>query len=853
MSDKRCPKCAGSMEPIKIDGRDLWGCRPCGVAVSRVGSTQARLDQARKLAMAVARAEGEYGRLAPVAEKLIALLDRDPERAIPMVLGRVSPTGRPTLESLLRTHRPARQQQKKTKAREVGWDSEDVRAGITDYDPGTRPGEPLTIIDQGPEGGPSEPSSSFPYHPLKHAELNAVQSLVLPWVDRDVNIVVAAKTSAGKSIIAEMLIGGALHRGGKGIFLSPLRAVSQEKYDDWTEDGHPWAAGVQIMTGDYDMTEARKKAIRAARVIVMTSEMLDARSRRLHNEQNDWLLKTLMIVADEAHLLTMEGRGDALECGLMRFAQQNPQSRICLLSATMPNVTELGQWLTCLNGKPSVVIRSLWRPTTLTVHWCGYVDRGTYDQKEEAKRNRAMKVLAEHPTDKFIVFVHSKTAGRRLLANLRARGEHAEFHNADLDRSHRLDLERRFKDEQGGVRVIIATSTLAYGINMPARRVIVLGIHRGMEEVDPIDVQQEIGRAGRYGIDPEGDAYILLPSSRFEMLKARYSAVGPIGSQLKKLDPVAFHLCAEVETRTVSTPAEAVLWHSRSLAAIQGRPMVLTGSLDLSGEDQTVPAEEVMETLAKRGIFKATAYELCGACGAARTQEVEGQMVCDQGHRAPPKVSHSYEITMLGRVASWLYFSPFDVADWASNFRRLIETDRTKDNASIAWALGCTKTANENHCPRDLDRLAMKLSTELMERNTPTTRTNPTMVGLYAILKGYDVPEVQPIARAIRHDIDRVLQAVGLIDQHVLKGLGTSYASLLGARIRHGVSWREAELCRLPGIGGKRARTLVAKGIRTISDVYEQGDRVTRILGRIVGAEAVRAAKSMLRQERGRD
>ena len=72
----------------------------------------------------------------------------------------------------------------------------------------------------------------------------------------------------------------------------------------------------------------------------------NSKTRRMANEGNDWLLRVMCCVVDEAHLLTMEGRGDALEVGVMRFTRQNPHARVVFLSATMPNVSELARWLT---------------------------------------------------------------------------------------------------------------------------------------------------------------------------------------------------------------------------------------------------------------------------------------------------------------------------------------------------------------------------------------------------------------------------------------------------------------------------------------------------------------------------
>lgn len=777
----------------------------------------------------------QHADLATIAKKLLAVLERDPEGAVPLVLGVLTPNGKPTFESLLRRRTGTRS----TVGRSVAWgekpstsSSSEARKGIVDYRPEDRPAEAYTEIVQGPEGGPSAPASAFPHHRIKHANLNAVQAAVLPYFDKDVNVVVAASTSAGKTTIAEMYMADALARKAKAIFLSPLRAVSQEKYDEWRAPEHPWGRrAVEIVTGDYTLTESRKKALRASDVIVMTSEMLDSKTRRIASEGNDWLLRVLCMVVDEAHLLTMEERGDALEAGLMRFSKQNPQARLVLLSATMPNVDELARWLTHLNGKPSVILRSEWRPTKLTVHWPTYPDRGQYHQKEEAKRVRALQILRTHSRDKFIVFVHAKKAGYALLDDLKRAGISAEFHNADLNRDGRINLERRFRT--GDLRVVIATSTLAYGINMPARRVIVLGIHRGMEEVDPIDVKQEVGRAGRMGIDPEGDAYVLIPESQEENVRERFSRVGEIRSKLNDLDTLAFHLTAEVAEGDVSTEVGTVEWHSRSLAAFQGAPIAEGKALApvgdperakqlAFGQAEEVTAINVLEKLTRAGILKR-----------------------DETRR--------YEATMLGRVASWLYFSPFDVADWCSNFRKLLERDRLRDDECLAWALGCVRTAyRDSYLPREHEDDLAEVGHRLRACGVEHVRLTPTVLAAHGALKGFTYRGITALQRGFVQDSDRVVQAIEMIDKYVIKGLGDSYTKLLGARIRYGCGWREADLCRIPGVGARRASALVEAGVTSVAQVLQRPSAVYEALGKVVGASAIRGAKGLMVEIRPR-
>lgn len=799
---KLCPECKSSMELRSAkDKAPFWGCSAypeCRVAL-----------RAPKFEQAVKILNDPLFRHSSTVSELRALLPVKPSKVLPLIVGSKTPQGRPTLQTRLAALRKKVRSKKPKRKNKRFKPPTDPLEGIRLYETGDRGWLPedLLLIEQDEDAEITSDSSVYPHHRIKHETLNPVQTEALRFFGQDCNIVVAAATSAGKTTFAEMIMGDALARNAKAIFLSPLRAVSQEKYDDWTDPSHPWSRrNVSLVTGDYTLTERRKEELAGADVIVLTSEMLDSKTRRMKNESNYWLLQSLVCVVDEAHLLTMEGRGDALECGIMRFTKQNPHARVVLLSATMPNVDELGRWLTSLNGKPSVVISSSWRPTELAVHWPTYPASsgpGSYQDNEQSKRDRAHDLLQDYSRDKFLVFVHSKRAGRELLRELKQKHEHAEFHNADLDRNTRLGLESKFRE--GDLRVLVCTSTLAYGINAPARRTIVLGINRGMDEVDPIDVKQMVGRAGRVGLDPRGDAYVLLPeygrnTGKTQALKERYQRIGPIKSKISDVDTLAFHLTAEVAEGEVRTAEDAVAWYERSLAHFQGLRL-------------PDPAR-VLEKLVKVKILERDGVE--------------------------------YRATMLGRVASWLYFSPFDVSGWYFNFQRLVELDRLRDDSCLAWALGNVKTGFDSYLPREHNRHMFELSQKLRSKGIEHGQLAPPVLAIEGMLRAIDYKALAAARRSVSHDADRITQAVSLIDRYVLRSLGSEYVDLLRVRLRYECTWKEAELCRLPGIGARRAGMLIKAGIESLDDVARKPNRVAKTIGQKIAGTAVERAKELI-------
>ena len=128
-----------------------------------------------------------------------------------------------------------------------------------------------------------------------------------------------------------------------------------------------------------------------------------------------------------------------------------------MLSATMPNVDEICEWVSNLTGRDTYYLKSDYRPCPLHVHYCTYRDVGSYDEKENEKIETACNLVEQYSSDKFLIFVHTKRTGHKMVKRLEYHGVESEFHNADLNLKDRLALEDRFRNQ--GLRAIVATST----------------------------------------------------------------------------------------------------------------------------------------------------------------------------------------------------------------------------------------------------------------------------------------------------------------------------------------------------------------------------------------------------------
>ena len=641
-------------------------------------------------------------------------------------------------------------------------------------------------------------TADFSHGKYPFEKFNQVQSRVFEICDKNCNCVIAAPTSVGKTVCAEFFMAHEVRvRGGKAIYLAPLRALAKEKIDDWTSPESIFGdLKIAICTGDYRLTESRVKELNEADIIVMTSEMLNSRCRNMDSEKNDFLKDCGTIVVDESHLLTVPGRGDHLEVGLMKFSEFARDPRMVFLSATMPNVDQIADWVGCsLVKKDTYLVKSEYRPCPLDIHYENYEVSESYELTEEYKVSKAVDIVRNYPDDKFLVFVHSKLTGERVKKALQDAKVECEFHNADLVKDKRHEVEKKFK--YGKLRVIIATSTLAWGVNLPSRRVVITGVHRGMNEVETYDIFQMAGRAGRPGYDPRGDVYILLPDNNSEHHEDRLSSPNDIESQLlsysgKAEEPhyktLAFHLVSEIHHGHIATLKDIHHWYGKSLAYFQYNDL----------EDSIV--DKTMELLMRVGAVK----------------EVDGK----------------YEVTSVGKVSSMMYYSPFDIADLRRNFKYLFGQGLQTNDMAVALALGNVDSIRMGFVTRaekdEMEDFASKVQDSCGDRYLESS-----IKGAYAyhcLLSGRALGPFNAMARGLQMDFERLASVLNMLDSMAAKWNKRDFFSNLSLRIAYGARPELIDLCKVPNVGKVRAERLYAAGIRKPADMLKNPHAVKKIL-----------------------
>ncbi len=374
-----------------------------------------------------------------------------------------------------------------------------------------------------------------------YVNLHPPQAEAIPVALQGHNLVVAIPTASGKSLIGYVpALDMMVRKGKKVLYIVPLKALASEKKDDF-EKFSKLGIKAHLSTGDLDSDD---KNLQDADIIVATSEKADSMIRH----GSTWMEQVGLVIADEVHMIHDPGRGPTLEVILTKLMRRNRDLQIIALSATMSNAFDLAEWL------HARLVESDWRPIPLKegVYYDGHIQFDDRTSREvEADGEEIWGLVKQTILDggQSLIFVNSRRstealavkyskkmselAGRTLSqadevllegdAESTATGRKLSscvkcgiaFHNAGLTYRQRKYVEDNFRN--GQIKCIVATPTLAAGINLPARRVIVRDTTRyetnyGNSPISVMEIKQMCGRAGRPGYDPYGEAVLVAKS-----------------------------------------------------------------------------------------------------------------------------------------------------------------------------------------------------------------------------------------------------------------------------------------------------------------------------------------------------
>lgn len=663
------------------------------------------------------------------------------------------------------------------------------------------------------------------------------------------NLVLAMPTASGKSLVAYLAMLQGVLRGGKALYIVPLKALASEKYDDLAkfED-----LGIKVgeSTGDFDEIDPK---LARYDIVIATSEKADS----LLRHRVKWLDQISVVVADEVHLINDPDRGPTLEVTLVKFRTFNPRAQIIALSATIRNSSELAQWL------DAELVESDWRPVPLRegVYVGGkifFTDNTKRDLGESEDSIRALVKGALSTGGQCLVFVNTRRASESLATDLgtlvkqvskpseelvraakRLIGEQEEpttlgnklgkslkngcaFHHAGLTNPQRKLVERSFK--AGQLKCIVATPTLAAGINLPARTVVVRDVKRydsniGYTTIPVFEIKQMMGRAGRPRFDTYGEAILVAKDEEEKDMLLEEYLLGEnenIYSKLGTEPAIRSHVLALVATGAASSLADLRAFFDRTFLAHQTDATYLGEVIEkvvefLQAEQMLHPDEPLKAT--RFGRYVSDLY----------IDPLSAVMIRDALPKFTPEKAFG-ALHMISAVPDMpiLYLRQSDY-EWVEGYldermdKLLIEPP--SDLAKYEIFLSEVKTA----------RLLDDWMSEVHENDIAT---------LFHIGPG-DIRNKLDNAEWLMHAAARLAE---LFNKEALGDMLE-----IRTRLRYGIKPELLELVKLKNIGRVRARALYDRGLKTISDLrLTSYDRLKQIP--MIGEAVAKSIKVQLGQ-----
>ena len=659
------------------------------------------------------------------------------------------------------------------------------------------------------------------------------------------SMLLAMPTASGKTLLAELAMLKAALQGRRSLYIVPLRALATEKYDSFKKF-RALGVTVGISTGDFDKRDER---LGKNLIIIATSEKADS----LMRNGASWVRDLSVLVVDEIHLLNDVGRGPTLEMTITKLRYCNPNLQVIGLSATVANGQEIAAWL------KAEMVSSDWRPIRLRegiicngsqvfsdgiVPLLAMKDEGLALVKDTLSQSAQILIFensrknAEAAASRLCGLISADAATENLSLSILATGESetavrlascvsrgVAFHHAGLLSEQRRLVEQGFRDNK--IKVIASTPTLAAGLNLPARRVLIKSYKsyeygRGMTPISVIEYRQMAGRAGRPGLDPYGESFLMAKSaSEMQDLLERYIHGTPeeIWSKLASESALRTHLLSTFAAGFAKNEPELKAFIATTFYAHQQDPWHLDVTL-----------ETVLDFLLDNGMIQGS----------------------DEGDLLP---------TSLGSLVSKLYIDPLSAVIMMENLgkRNALELDRSerKRPSDLGLIHLITMTPDMNllyiqaadaWVEEFIDQHQLELYDEdnydYLLREAKTASMLMDWIG--------EVHEEQ-IARRYHigpGDIRRsaetaewLMHSLAELSKHLELGI-TFKAEQLAERIHYGAGRDLLSLLNLKGIGRVRARKLYLSGITSIEKLLAASPtEVVRLLGPKIAEKVISQIK----------
>lgn len=667
---------------------------------------------------------------------------------------------------------------------------------------------------------------------------------------RDKSVILSIPTAGGKTLIATIaMLHKLLQKKTKVVYIVPLVALAYEKYE-YFKNFFGKNFKVAISIGDYDSSDSW---LAEYDVICVTTEKLDSLLR--HNVK--WVEDIGLVVVDEIHLLNDQSRGPTLEILLTKLRRIIPHTQIFGLSATINNAKELSEWLS------SELVKSDFRPVKLyegvsfdsKIH---FQDKESYELDDSIEPENSIISDTMLMKKQILVFTstrkNAESLAERLCKTVRPRLNQEDktelvkisseienvldnpthqckkiaeciksgvaFHHAGLMGKQKSLIENYFKN--GIIKTIVATPTLAMGVNLPAFRVLIRDFKRyyqgeGSSYIPVLEYKQFVGRAGRPKYDSYGES-ILLAKTEYDAkdLFNRYVLGEPedITSKLSLESVLRMHILALIASNFCDSEQSIIEFFKKTFYAHQ------FGNID----------------------------ELRNKINDATNQLIEWNFILNR--------KSNFSVTIIGKRISELYIDPFT----ANIFLQALQEHSKKDvdefsflqivsNSSEIQPLLSVKASELEEIKQvilrryrhilseipeeydiEFDKFLKSIKTSLMFESWINESSEEELLSKYNVAPG------ELYGKLILLDwLLYTLHELSMLSKY--KDLLTPIKKLR-VRSKYGIRTELIPLVKLKSIGRVRARKLYRNGFTTIDTIRKSSvEKLTTVLGSKIAQE----------------
>lgn len=668
------------------------------------------------------------------------------------------------------------------------------------------------------------------------------------------NLVISMPTAGGKTFIAAIAaIERLVNYRRKVIYIAPMVALASEKYEYFKKlfEGRFKTA---ISVGDFDSSDAW---LAGYDLIICTTEKLDS----LIRHGATWLGDVGLVIVDEVHMINDPTRGPTLEILLTMLREINPRAHIFALSATIKNSEELAKWLN------AELMLSDFRPVKLYEGIAygskiKFYNHDSYDLSDletdaaiventlKMKKQLLVFVSTRKNSEKLAENLSSLVRGTLTRENLRSLDGIADgvlnvldtptaqckkicgivkngvaFHHAGLVGRQKRLIEDGFRS--GLIKAIVATPTLALGVNLPAFRVVIRDAKRfyqgiGSAYIPVLEYKQFVGRAGRPQYDEFGESILVAKSEEDAEDLVNHFILGETEEIRSKLaiEPVlrtsvlalvASEFCRSEESLLNFFGKTFYAFQYGDISLVEEKILDVLGKLQewkfISNKSGKLVPTIVGKRVAELYIDPLTAHGFIGALSASKKRKVD-------------------TFNLLQTISNTIEMRP-------------LLTVRSKEIADIQELIAVKEGSLLQQIPEDWDfefeDFMKSVKTALLFQDWIDEYTEDQILTKYGVAPGE--------LRSRLENADWL--AYSLHELALLAGYKETLNDIRKLRIRldYGIKEELLPLVKLKQIGRARSRKLFNAGLKKIDDLRKAP---IQAIAKIVGAKVANYIKEQL-------